>query len=70
MKRFCRMAALALALVLLLAALPAQAATKDTLTVTFQVTAYQNRAREALGKINAARKKAGLGELKMLADLE
>ncbi len=70
MKRFCRMAALALALVLLLAALPAQAATKDTLTVTFQVTAYQNRAREALSKINAARKKAGLGELKMLADLE
>lgn len=48
----------------------AQAAAAKTLTVSFQVTTYQNRARSLLKAINALRKEEGLPELVMLADLE
>ena len=47
-----------------------QAAAAKTLTVSFQVTTYQNRARTLLKQINQLRKQHGVGELTMLADLE
>ena len=63
-----------LALVLCLSLLPmpeAQAATKaKTLTVTFEATTYQNRARSLLKLINQYREKNGAEPLTMLADLE
>lgn len=45
-------------------------AVAKTLTVSFQVTTYQNRARSALKLINQYRQKNGLDALVMLADLE
>ena len=66
-----RFTALLCALVMCLSALPvAQAAKAKTLTVSFQVTTYQNRARTLLKQINQLRKDSGAGELVMLADLE
>lgn len=50
--------------------LPAVAAAAKTLTVSFQVTTYQNRARTLLKQINTYREKNGLEPLVMLADLE
>lgn len=47
-----------------------QAAAAKTLTVSFQATTYQNRARTLLKQINQLRKQNGVGELTMLADLE
>ena len=66
-KLFCLIAVLALCLSYLPAA---QAAAAKTLTVSFQVTTYQNRARSLLKDINVIRKENGLSELVMLADLE
>ncbi len=66
-----RITALITCLALLLTApLAFAAAAKKTLDVSFTVTTYQNRAREALKKINALRKANGIGELTMTADLE
>lgn len=48
---------------------PARAAAK-TLTVSFDVVTYQNRARAVLKEINAYREKNGLPALVMLSDLE
>ncbi|MCI5847239.1 MAG: CAP domain-containing protein [Clostridiales bacterium] len=66
-----RIAALLCALLLVLTGLPltAHAASKK-LTLNIGVDTYQNRARSALKLINHARKKKGLNELTMLADLE
>lgn len=47
-----------------------QAASKKTMTVSFSVTTYQNRARTALAQINKLRKAEGLAPLVMTADLE
>lgn len=63
-------AVLALALCLAMLPAPAMAATAKTLTVSFQATTYQNRARTLLKQINALREKNGLEPLVMLADLE
>lgn len=60
---------LALCMVILPFAAPAQAASKN-LTVSFSVATYQNRARSALKDINVLRKKKGVDPLVMLADLE
>ena len=66
-----RVFSLLCALVLCMSILPqAQAAAAKTLTVSFQVTTYQNRARTLLKQINTLRKANGVGELTMLADLE
>ena len=66
-----RMTAFVLAMILCLSLLPcAQAAAAKTLTVSFQVTTYQNRARSLLKQINQFRKEYDLPELTMLADLE
>ena len=60
-----------LVLALCLSVIPAQAATaKKTLTVSFQATTYQNRARSLLKQINDLRKEYDLEPLVMLADLE
>ena len=65
------MTAFVLAMILCLSLLPcAQAAAAKTLTVSFQVTTYQNRARSLLKQINQFRKEYDLPELTMLADLE
>lgn len=62
---------LSLLLCMVLLPLPAaRAAAKKTLTVSFSVTTYQNRARTALERINKARKAAGVQPLTMAADLE
>lgn len=63
-------AALVLVLCLSMMPMPAQAAAAKTLTVSFQVTTYQNRARTLLKQINDLRKDSGLEPLIMLADLE
>lgn len=66
-----RMTAFFLTLILCVSLLPcAQAAAAKTLTVSFQVTTYQNRARTLLKQINQFRKEYDLPELTMLADLE
>lgn len=65
-KLFCLIAVLALCLPYL----PAAQAAAKTLTVSFQATTYQNRARSLLKDINAIRREYGLDELVMLADLE
>ena len=71
MRRVKQLICLMMALVLCLASVPfAQAAAAKTLTVSFQVTTYQNRARSVLKEINQLRKEEGLPELVMLADLE
>lgn len=60
-----------LALLLCLSILPdAQAAAAKTLTVSFEVTTYQNRARSLLKLINDYRKDNGADALVMLSDLE
>ena len=60
-----------LVLALCLSVIPAQAATaQKTLTVSFQATTYQNRARSLLKQINDLRKQYDLEPLTMLADLE
>ena len=60
-----------LALLLCLSILPdAQAAAAKTLTVSFEVTTYQNRARSLLKLINDYRKDNGVDALVMLSDLE
>ncbi len=46
------------------------ATSKHSVTVSFGVTTYQNRARSALKLINQSRAEAGLEPLKMLDDLE
>jgi len=62
---------LALALCLSMLPVSAQAASaKKTLTVSFQATTYQNRARTLLKQINDLRKRYDLEPLVMLADLE
>ena len=68
---FRRIAAVFCALMMCLSLVPeANAAKAKTLTVSFQVTTYQNRARALLKEINQYRKANGVGELTMLADLE
>ena len=64
-------AVLVLVLCLSMLSMPAQAAAaKKTLTVSFQATTYQNRARSLLKQINDLRKEYDLAPLVMLADLE
>jgi len=64
-------AVLAAVLCLSVLPMPAQAAAaKKTLTVSFQATTYQNRARSLLKQINDLRRECGLAPLVMLADLE
>jgi len=66
-----RIIAVFCALMLGLSLVPqAYAAKAKTLTVSFQVTTYQNRARTLLKQINQLRKQNGVKELTMLADLE
>lgn len=61
----------ALAMLLCLMLLPACAsAAAKTLTLSFSVTTYQNRARSALKLVNQYRQKNGVEELVMLSDLE
>lgn len=62
----------ALILMLCLCMLPATslAAAAKTLTVSFQVATYQNRARTLLKQINDFRKENGVDELVMTSDLE
>jgi len=73
LRRFQSVLCVIAALVLCMSVLPvptAQAANAKTLTVSFQATAYQNRARALLKQINALREKNDAPELIMLADLE
>ena len=70
LSHFKRALSVLLCATLLGAVVPAQAAASASLTVTFSVTTYQNRARTMLQKINALRKANGLPELVMLSDLE
>ncbi len=66
-----RILALLCTLVLCLTFIPhAQAAKANTLTVSFEVTTYQNRARQTLKDVNQYRKQNGLPELVMTTDLE
>ncbi len=66
-----RIVAMLCAMILCLSVLPAaQAAKAKTLTVSFEATTYQNRARTLLKEINRLRKANGLPELIMTTDLE
>ena len=68
---FRRIIAVFCALVMCLFLVPEACAAKaKTLTVSFQVTTYQNRARTLLKQINQLRRQNGVKELTMLADLE
>ncbi|MDD3334033.1 MAG: CAP domain-containing protein [Eubacteriales bacterium] len=49
---------------------PVKAASAKQLQITYTVTTYQNRAREALKQLNTYRAKNGLAALEMTADLE
>ena len=71
LRRFKGFLCMALAVALCFSAVPAAtAAAAKTLTVSFQVTTYQNRARTLLKQINSLRKANGAEELVMLSDLE